>query len=118
MKTTIKFFAILFTLFIANTLQAQSTFNECVEVDMQVIYHGNDDDEIACYDVYVYTSSIVNTISIDGANSGCEDTDMCVRTLCFPRTDEAYEVFIGSEIEADNQSCRASRVGAVVTIAP
>jgi len=118
MKTTIKFFAILFILFTVNTLQAQSTSGGCVEVDVQVVYHGNDDDETACYDVYVYTSEIVNAISINGADSDCTSTDVCVRTVCFPRTNEAYEVFIATQIYTDsNQNCRTSH-GAVVTIAP
>ena len=118
MKTTIKFFAALLILFTANTLQAQNTSNECVEVDMQVVYNGNDDDEVACYDVYVYTSETVDGISIDGNDSDCTNTDVCVRTLCFPRASEAYEVFIGSQISSDdNQNCRGSH-GAVVTIAP
>ena len=118
MKTTIKFFAALLIFFTANTLQAQNTPNECVEVDMQVVYSDNDDNKVACYDVYVYTSETVDAIHIDGSDSDCTNTDVCIRTLCFPRASEAYEVFIGSQISSDdNQNCKSSH-GSVVTIAP
>mgnify|MGYP000447734488 CR=1 FL=1 len=116
MKTTIKFFAALFILLISNNIQAQSSNNECVQTDVQIVYHG--DGDMACYDVYVYTSQIVSSIGIDGANDSCTDVDTCVRTLCFSRTNETYEVYIEAQIETDNANCRASRVGAVVTIAP
>ena len=96
MKTTIKFLTALFILLISNNIQAQSSNSECVETDIQIVYHG--DGNMACYDVYVYTSQTVSSISIDGANDSCTDVDTCVRTLCFPRTDEAYEVYIEAQI--------------------